>query len=100
AIFPGVLLLNLNFGGRPWDWWFLALSPVVAVMFVVLLAAEIAVMKWLLLGRVRPGTHSITGWFHFRKWFFDQLMDMSLDLLGPLYSTLYLLPWYRVLGAR
>ncbi|MFB3891985.1 MAG: Pls/PosA family non-ribosomal peptide synthetase [Phycisphaerae bacterium] len=100
AIYPGVLLLNLNYGARLWDWWFLALSPVVAVSFVVLLAAEIALMKWLLLGRVRPGAHSLTGWFHFRKWFFDQLMDMSLDLLGPLYATLYLLPWYRLLGAR
>jgi non-ribosomal peptide synthetase-like protein len=27
-------------------------------------------------------------------------MDLSLDTLGPLYATIYLAPWYRLLGAR
>ncbi len=99
AVFPGVVLLN--YGIRLWGGnWFLLLSPAVAVSFVVLLSLEIALVKWLVLGRVSPGTHGLTSEFYFRKWFFDQLMHMSLDMLGPLYSTLYLLPWYRLLGAR
>jgi non-ribosomal peptide synthetase-like protein len=27
-------------------------------------------------------------------------MDISLDIMGPLYATLYLNPWYRALGAK
>jgi non-ribosomal peptide synthetase-like protein len=27
-------------------------------------------------------------------------MDMSLEILGPLYSTLYVIPWLRMLGAK
>ena len=27
-------------------------------------------------------------------------MDMSLELLGPLYGTMYLIPWLRMLGAK
>jgi non-ribosomal peptide synthetase-like protein len=64
------------------------------------MALEIVVVKWLLLGRVRPGTYSLYSSFYLRQWFFDQLMDLSLDLLGPLYSTLYLAPWLRMLGAK
>jgi len=99
ALLPGVLALNVvarEYGG----WWMLALAPVVAISFIVLLALEIAAVKWLLLGRVRPGRYPVHGWFYVRKWFVDQLMDVGLDLLGPLYSTVYLAPWYRLLGCR
>ena len=49
---------------------------------------------------MRPGRYPLESWFYLRKWFVDQLMDISLDLLGPLYATLYLAPWYRLLGAK
>ena len=99
ALFPGLIWLNYasrEYGG----YWFLLLAPAVAIAFVVLMGLEIALVKWLLLGRVRPGRYSVHSSFYLRKWFFDQLMDLSLDLLGPLYSTLYLAPWLRLLGAK
>jgi non-ribosomal peptide synthetase-like protein len=99
ALFPGLIWLNYvtrEYGG----YWFLLLAPAVTLAFVLLMALEIVLVKWLLLGRVRPGTYDVHGWFYFRKWFVDQLMDLSLDLLGPLYATLYLAPWYRLLGAK
>src|SRR4029077_13362512 len=70
------------------------------VSFVVLLCLEIALAKWLLLGRVKAGQYELHSRFYLRKWFVDQLMELSLDIIGPLYSTLYLAPWYRLLGAR
>ena len=77
-----------------------AVSPLVALSFIVLLCLEIAAIKWLLLGRVRAGTYRLDSWLYVRKWFVDQLMEVSLDFLGPLYATLYLNPWYKLLGAK
>src|SRR5262249_25477184 len=34
------------------------------------------------------------------KWYVDELLDLSIDVLGPMYSTLYLNVWYRALGAK
>jgi non-ribosomal peptide synthetase-like protein len=99
AIFPGLLLLNFldrRFGG----YWFVLACPVVAAMFVVMLCLEIAAIKWVLLGRVKAGEYRVHGGFYFRKWLVDQLMDLSMDLLGPLYGTMYLIPWMRLLGAK
>jgi non-ribosomal peptide synthetase-like protein len=79
---------------------YLACAPIIALSFIVLLCLEIVVMKWLLLGRVKPGQYSLHSFFYFRKWFVDQLLELSLDVLGPLYSTLYLAPWYRMLGKK
>ncbi|MBI5397076.1 MAG: amino acid adenylation domain-containing protein, partial [Verrucomicrobia bacterium] len=99
AIFPGVILLNelsYSLGGI----WFLCFAPVVGLSFVVLLCLEIAAAKWLLLGRVKEGRYPLHSFFYSRKWFVDQLMELSLDLLGPLYASVYLAPWYRLLGAK
>jgi non-ribosomal peptide synthetase-like protein len=98
AILPGLAILN--YMGRALGDWYLLASPLVAISFVVLLCLEIAAVKWILLGRVLPGRYRLESWFYLRKWFVDQLMDISLDMLGPLYATLYLAPWYRLLGAK
>jgi non-ribosomal peptide synthetase-like protein len=99
AIFPGMIVMNrLNY----WDdyYWYLVVSPAVALSFIVFLCLEIAAFKWLLLGRVKEGTYPLYSSFYLRKWFVNQLLELSLDVLGPLYSTIYLGPWYRLLGAK
>jgi non-ribosomal peptide synthetase-like protein len=99
AFFPGLALLNLCDRGDGTLWHLLA-APLVALSFVIVLCLEIALAKWILLGKVAPcrfPTHSGRYW---RKWFVDQLLELSLDVLGPLYATIYLVPWYRLLGAK
>ena len=99
AILPGIIAMNeLNYADD--YYWYLFLSPFVGLSFVILLALEIVVVKWLLLGRVKPGRHPLHSVFYFRKWFVDQTFRLSLDILGPLYASLYLPPWYRMLGAK
>ena len=99
AIFPGIIAMNeLNYADD--YYWYLFLSPLVGLSFVLLLALEIVAIKWLLLGRVKPGRHSLHSFFYFRKWFVDQTLNLSLDMLGPLYASVYLPPWYRMLGAK
>lgn len=99
AFFPGMILMvhlnSIDEGNL-----YLLLSPMIATSFVVLISLEIAGMKWLLLGKVRPGRYPLHEGFYFRKWFVDRLLHLSLDVIGPLYSTLYLAPWYRMLGAK
>ena len=99
ALFPGIVLMNkLNYLD-PY-YWYLLLAPLVGLSFVVLLALEIAVVKWLLLGKVKPGRYPLHSLYYLRKWFVDQTLDLSLDILGPLYASVYLPPWYRLLGAK
>ena len=99
AILPGVVLMNhLNYEDDYYS--YLTLAPLVAFSYVVLLGLEIAAFKWLLLGRVKPGRYPIHSLFYVRKWFVDHLMDLSLDFLGPLYASVYLEPWFKLLGAK
>ena len=96
ALLPGLVGLNAleaRVGARA-----LAAAPLVAASFVVLLCAEIALLKRVVWGRAKAGRHDLFSAEAFRRWLFDRAMAVSLDVVGGLYATLFLAPWYRALG--
>jgi non-ribosomal peptide synthetase-like protein len=68
--------------------------------FIGIFCLQVILYKWILLGRVKPGNYPVYSSFGLRKWWIDRLMSMSLEMMPTLYSTLYLLPWLRMLGAK
>jgi non-ribosomal peptide synthetase-like protein len=68
--------------------------------FVGVFCLQVFLYKWILLGKVKSGNYPIYSSFGLRKWWIDRLMAMSLDMMPTLYSTLYLIPWLRMLGAK
>lgn len=83
------------------EYWKLILAaPVSALFYVVSLCLVIALAKRIVIGRVKPGKYPLRSYWHVRKWFADCLMNLSRELLFPLYASLYLPPWLRMLGAK
>lgn len=78
---------------------FIAFSPLLAVAYVVLMCALMAAVKWLLLGRVRAGTYTVWSGYYLRFWIVRQLGALALELLHPIYATLFVRPWFRLMGA-
>jgi non-ribosomal peptide synthetase-like protein len=99
AYFPGMMLITHIDYSRD-DYRFLALTIVVAMSFVLVLCLIIAILKWVLLGNIKEGKYPVGSLFYFRKWFFDQLMTLSLQVIGTLYTTLYLQFWFKLLGVK
>ncbi len=98
-IAPGLLgLIEVDWVTK--DYSYLVLSPLLALIYVILMCALTVAVKWGLLGRVKPGRYSIWSHFYVRYWFVKQLGELALDLLHPIYATLYVRPWYRALGAK
>ena len=64
-----------------------SLSPALAAAFVVSMCLQIALLKWLLVGRVRPARHAVFSPAYVRHWLADKLMELSLDTVNPLYAT-------------
>ncbi|WP_137863561.1 MULTISPECIES: Pls/PosA family non-ribosomal peptide synthetase [unclassified Sphingomonas] len=79
---------------------YLLISPFLAVTYVLLMCTLTVAAKRLILGPVKPGRYSIHSWFYVRFWFVQQVNDLALRLLHPIYATLYVIPWYRALGVR
>ena len=98
-IFPGMILMA-EIDQNTESYQFILLAPLLAVVFVLSMCLQIVVLKWLLVGRVKPGRMPVYSLAYVRHWLVGQLMNLSLDIVNPLYATLYLSPWYRALGVR
>jgi non-ribosomal peptide synthetase-like protein len=98
-VFPGMILMT-ELDQNTDAYQFMLLSPLLATGFVVSMCLQIAVLKWLLIGRVRAGKIQVFSLAYVRHWLADQLMQLSLDVVNPIYATLFLNPWYRLLGVR
>lgn len=56
-------------------------------------------LKWILLGRVKPGRYPLWGWFYFRWWLIQRLQHhvfLTKFLMGSSLANVY----YRLLGAK
>ena len=100
AAIPGFLLWCKLIANMYWYLWVLPCAVVGSVSFIGVFCLQVVILKLLLLGKVRPGTYPLHGSFGLRHWFIDRLMALSLEMVPTLYSTLYLLPWLRMLGAK
>ncbi|MFF7631744.1 Pls/PosA family non-ribosomal peptide synthetase [Kitasatospora sp. NPDC008050] len=69
-------------------------------VFVLVTCTLVVLVKRAVLPRVRAGIHAERSGFGVRKWIGDGLLTTSLTLTHSLYSTLYLVPFLRLLGAR
>ena len=63
----------------------------------VLLGISIA-LKWLLLGRMLPGTYPLWGWYYFRFWLVRSVIHAAP--MHFLAATPWLCAYYRLMGAR
>ncbi|KAH8895711.1 Non-ribosomal peptide synthetase C-terminal [Thozetella sp. PMI_491] len=71
-----------------------------AIVYIFLVLSELVLLRWLVLGKARECSYRTTSFYFYRKWFVDRLMDQSLVILHPVYATLYVVPFLRLLGVK
>ncbi|KAG0047878.1 hypothetical protein BGZ83_007143 [Gryganskiella cystojenkinii] len=71
-----------------------------APFFVILVCVFVAAGVRIASRGITAGVFLLRSGTGVRTWLVSKLMQMSLTLTGPLYSTLYTSPWLRALGAR
>ena len=76
------------------------MTVIFAPVLVAVSCLWIAVLKAVLLRRSKPGVYSLYSPIYLRHWLAAGLMRTSRALLLPVFTTLYLPPWMRLLGAR
>jgi non-ribosomal peptide synthetase-like protein len=71
-----------------------------SALFILTFCLCSAALKWIILGKLKPGDIPLNSILYIRKWFVDSLIAMSLLMIKSLYATLYLPPWLRLTGAK
>jgi len=70
--------------------------PLYEAAFCLLLV----IVKWTVLGKAKPGIYPVHSLYYVRMWYIDTLLMLSRFIVLPVYTTLYYLPWIRMLGAK
>jgi len=78
----------------------IASLPIAGVLGTVTFCLWVPLVKGFILPRLRPGVYRTESILYLRKWAVDLLMQASRYLARPLYTTIYLPPWLRLLGAK
>lgn len=76
------------------------MAPAFSLGLLVLVCTQVCLLKWVVLGRLRPGTYYPLGLTAFRKWFVDKVMELHKDNVMPVYDTLFARPWCSSLGMK
>jgi non-ribosomal peptide synthetase-like protein len=99
ALAPSAAIMWL--AQRSGSTFWLALSlPVAGIAGMVAFCLWVALLKRIILSRVRPGVYRVESPLYLRKWAVDLLMGASRTIAKPLYTTIYLPAWLRLLGAK
>ncbi|MCC3777386.1 Pls/PosA family non-ribosomal peptide synthetase [Streptomyces sp. UNOB3_S3] len=89
--------------GTAWRYgfaWACAAAAVAGPVAVLGICGAVLLVKKALMRTAPAGLHIERGAFGVRKWISDGMLTQSLTLTHALYSTLYLVPFLRWLGAR
>ena len=70
--------------------------PLYEISFCLLLVF----VKKLVVYKAKPGTYPLHSLYYLRNWYIDALLNLSRFIVLPVYTTLYYLPWIRMLGAK
>ncbi len=74
--------------------------PFLTIIYIVVYALETVLLSRLLLRNIQPGTYPVYSGVYVRKWLSDQLISVSLIVLHPIYATVYVSSFFRLLGAK
>jgi non-ribosomal peptide synthetase-like protein len=98
---PGLMLFDYldirSISG--WDQVAILAVPI-ALAYQCLVFGQLLLFRYLFLGRLREGKYKIHSFWYLRKWFIERLMDLALDVLHPVFASLYIVPFLKLLGVK
>lgn len=98
---PGLMLFDVLDLRSVGAWGQVAvLSVPIAFAYQLLIFAQLLLFRYIFLGRLQEGTYRIYSFWYLRLWFITRLMDLALDVLHPVFASLYIGPFLRALGVK
>jgi len=100
-LIPVIQVLNYMDNQTPdYDFSYFINVPLLTILYISLYTIETIVISRLLLYNIKPGNYPIYGAVYVRKWLSDQLISTSLIVLHPLFASVYVSAFFRMLGAK
>jgi non-ribosomal peptide synthetase-like protein len=95
-----IILYTLDENADFYSFYYLLQTPLFSLSYLLLFVIEIILLSKLLRKNIKEGTFSIYSPVYLRVWFLDQLFSLSLNVIKPIFATIFITSIYRLLGAK
>ena len=100
-LFPIIFAIHyLDNASADYDFSYFIAVPALATLYMFLFGFETVLFTRLLNAGIKTGTYSIYSSRYVRKWLSDQILSVSLVVMHPIFATVYVAGFFRLLGAR
>ena len=100
-LLPVIVVINImDNAAADYNFNYVVTVPLLATLYMLLFALETIVFTRLLNINIKPGTYSVYSIRYVRKWLSDQFMTLSLIVMHPIYASVYVARYFRLLGAK
>lgn len=100
-LFPIIIALHMLDNASPaYDFTYVLIVPALAMLYMFLFGAETIFLTRILNAGIQTGTYSIYSIRYLRKWLADQILSISLVVMHPIFATVYVAGFFRLLGAK
>lgn len=100
-LLPVIMILNyMDLNSPDYNFNYFVHVPLLTLFYVAVYSVETILFSRILLWGIKPGTYPLFGPIYIRKWLSDQLISVSLIVLHPIYATVFVSSFFRLLGAK
>ena len=100
-LLPIIVVINMmDNAADDYNFNYIVTIPALATLYMLLFAVETIVFTRLLNYKIKSGTYSIFSLKYVKKWLADQFMALSLIVMHPIYATVFVARYFRLLGAK
>ena len=96
-------IISLYYLDNEADWYsfyYLFKTPIFSFIYILLFICELVFLTRIFQKNMLPGRYSIYSKTYVIKWFLDALFSLSLNVIKPIFATVFISWIYKALGAK
>ena len=100
-LIPVIIALHaMDNASADYNFSYMVVVPVLAFLYMLLFGLETVIFSRILNYKIKEGQFPIYSSTYLKKWLSDQFMNLSLMVMHPLFATVYISAFFRLLGAK
>lgn len=93
-------LYYLDDRSSDYSFYYLWQAPLLSTIYILLFIGVVSIITRLLQYKMEPGIYPVYSFIYYKKWIKDQIFNLSLTIVHPLFASIYISKFYRMMGAK
>ena len=83
-----------------YSFYYLWQAPILSTIYILLFIGVVSLITRLLQYNMKPGIYPVYSFMYYKKWVKDQIFNLSLTIVHPIFASIYISKFYRMMGAK